>query len=103
MKLTYQEEGSIVAYSVKMSEFREMSEEQRSAAVSRLVQGALTRPNGLAERIEMEIGAFERKYEITSERLLEELYEGTRSETADIARWLWLLDLRKRTSHYQTG
>jgi len=89
-----------VAYSVKMSEYREMSEEKRTEVVSELARHALESPNGQAERLDAEIREFERRYEVTSQRLLEELYEGERLETADIARWLWLLDLRERKNRY---
>ncbi len=92
-----------MAYSVKMSEYREMSEEKRAEVVNALAQNALKSPNGQAERLDAEIAEFERRYEVTSGRLLKELYEGERLETADIARWLWLLDLRERKNRHQTG
>lgn len=88
-------------HSVRMSEFREMSEDQRAEAVNELVRTAFESPNGQTERLDTEIREFELRYEVSSERLIEELYEGVCTETADIARWLWLLDLRERTNRYQ--
>jgi len=94
----------MMAYSVRMSEFREMSEEERAGVVSKLAREALKSPNGqMMEQLNAEIRDFERRYEITSEHLREELYEGQRPETADVARWLWLLDLRERTIRHQAG
>ncbi len=92
-----------MAYSVRMSELREMSEGERAEVIRELARNALEFPNGQAEQINAEIREFERRYEISSERLLEELYQGRRPETAHIARWLWLLDLRERTNPYQAG
>jgi len=86
--------GLGMAYSLWMSDFRQMSEVQRADAVSKLVEGAFEAPNGHAAELDEEIKSFERRYELLSEHLLEELSEGRRKETAEIAYWLWLLDLR---------
>ncbi len=84
-----------MGYSVRMSEFREMSEEERDAAIARLVEAAYGPPNGQIEDLETQIRYFEFKYETSSERMREELLEGKRKETADIASWLMLLRLRE--------
>jgi len=89
-----------VAYAVSLSELREMSEEQRAKAASRLIQGTVSAADGQTKQFDVEIADFEREYGITSEQLVQELYEGTRSETNDIVRWLMLLHLRGRSENY---
>lgn len=89
-----------MAYAVSLSELREMPEEQRAKAASRLIQGTASAADGQTKQFDVEIAAFEREYGITSEQLVQELYEGTRSETNDIVRWLMLLHLRGRSENY---
>jgi hypothetical protein len=85
-----------VAYSVRTSELRQMSEEERSSALSGLVQEALASPNGEAKQmLEAQITEFERRYEVSSSRMMEELSAGKRQETAEIASWLMLIRLRE--------
>lgn len=96
------ERGHGVAYSVRVSELSEMSEVERAETARKLIPGSGATPNGHAERVDAEIREYEGRYETSSDRLLEELYEGERQETADIARWLWLIDLRQRTISHQT-
>ncbi len=85
-------------YSVSTSELSKMSEEQRAEAVSKLVQGAFESHNGRRRRIDDEIKQFELKYGITSEQMLKELSEGRLRETDAISDWLWLLNLRGRST-----
>ena len=92
-----------MAYSVRVSELGKMSEAERAEAARKLIPGAGASSNGRVQRLDAEISEYELRYETTSDRLLEELYEGTRQETADIARWLWLIDLRRRAKRYQAG
>lgn len=88
---------------VRLSELRDLPPEEREEVLSGLIEearanssGAGATANGYLSELNEQIEEFERRYEISSERLLEELYEGTRTETADIARWLMLLRLRER-------
>lgn len=80
-----------------------MSEAERAEAARKLIPAAGASSNGRVERLDAEIQEYEDRYEIPSERLLEELHDGTRQETADIVRWLWLIDLRQRASSHQAG
>ncbi len=85
-----------MVYSVRTSELREMSEEERGKVLSSLVQEALAPPNGEAkEMLEAQITEFERRYEVSSSRMMEELAAGKRQETAEIASWLMLIRLRE--------
>lgn len=77
-----------------------MPEGQRAKAASRLIPGTVSAADGQAKRFDFEIADFEHEYGITSAQLVQELYEGTRSETDDIVRWLMLLHLRGRSENY---
>ncbi len=90
-----QQEVGAMDYSVRMSELRKMSKEDRDAAIDRLVEAAYGPPNGQLEDIEARIREFEFRYETSSERMRKELLGGERKETADIASWLMLLRLRE--------
>ncbi len=81
---------------LRLAELRESSPEKRKALLSGLVEAARQSPNGEAERLEAEIREYERRYEVSSERMLQELAEGTRKETAEIASWLMRLRVRER-------
>lgn len=84
-----------MTYSVKLSELRKMSEEERVEAIDKLVEAAYGPPNGQLEDLETQIRKFEFRYETSSERMLKELSEGSRKETAEITSWLMLLRLRE--------
>ncbi len=79
---------------MRMSEFRKMSEKEREEAVSLLAKAAYGPPNGQLEEIQSRIREFEFRYEVPSERMVEELSKGERKETAEIASWLLLIKLR---------
>ena len=48
------------------------------------------------EELDARNSEYEDRYEIPSSDLMEEIYEGTRDETAEIADWLLLLYVRER-------
>ena len=90
-----------MAYSVRVSELGKMSEAERAEAASKLIPGAGASSNGRVEKLDAEIREYELRYEMSSKRLQEELHKGTWQETADIVRWLWLIDLRQRVSSHK--
>jgi hypothetical protein len=92
-----------MAYSVRISDLNAMSEAESAEAARRLIPGIGASSNGQLEGLDAEIHEYELRYETDSERLIKELYEGERQETADIARWLWLIDLRQRAGSHRTG
>lgn len=83
---------------VRLSELRDLPPEEKEKILGGLIEESRAPANGYLSELNGLIGEFERRYELSSGRLLEELYEGTRTETADIARWLMLLHLRERAS-----
>lgn len=95
-----------MAYSVRVSDIAAMSEEEKAEAASRLIPGAADRIGDQAAQIEAEISSFEDKYEITSEVLMDTLYEDTYPETAEVAtdvgRWVTLLHIRRLIGSHQT-
>lgn len=89
--------------SVSFEELRNAPPEQRERMLEKLGYAASGPPNGEVERIEAEIREYERRYEVSSERMMEELEEGTRKETAEIASWIMRLRIRERLSAFQAG
>lgn len=83
---------------IRLSELRDLTPEEKEKALSGLIEEVRAPANGYISELNEQIEEFERRYELSSEHLLEELYEGTRTETAEIARWLMLLRLRERSS-----
>ena len=57
-------------------------------------------PNGELLELDQQIAAFEQVYEVSSDTLLRQIAEGSRRETAEIGRWLTLIELRKRVEQY---
>lgn len=68
-----------------------------------LVAGARASANGEIEKLNAEIREYERRYEISSERMMQELEEGGLKETAEIASWLMRLKIRERIGAAQAG
>lgn len=89
--------------SISFEELRNASPEQRERMLAELGHAASEPPNGEVERIEDEIREYERRYEVSSGRMMEELEEGTRKETAEIASWIMRLRIRERLSAAQAG
>jgi hypothetical protein len=92
-----------MAYSVRASDLSKMSEAERAEAARKLIPGNGASSNGRIESLDAEIREYELRYEVPSERLQKELREGALQETADIVRWLWLIDLRQRACSNQAG
>lgn len=87
-----------MAYSVRLSELRDMSEKERAERLSQLVQATREPADGGLEELNARISEYEDRYEISSEDLMKEIYQGTRAETAEIADWLLLLYVRERAN-----
>lgn len=74
----------------------------REAALAGIVAEARTPANGSVSSLKAEIAAYEEKYGLDSERLLEELSNGERQETEEILSWLMLIRLRNRVESSRT-
>lgn len=92
-----------VKHTISFEELRNASAEQRERMLTELGNAADGPANGEVERIDSEIREYERRYEVSSERMLEELAAGTRKETAEIASWLMRLRIRERLGAVQAG
>ena len=83
---------------VRLADLQGMPAIEREEAIGRLVTEALGTPNGRAVATAARIRALENQYEITSDALVRELRDGSRKETAEIAEWLFLLQLQRRVA-----
>ncbi|HEX5724436.1 MAG TPA: hypothetical protein VFX98_03170 [Longimicrobiaceae bacterium] len=78
--------------SIRLNDLADMDETEREEALSSLVEAAKT--NGAAGRavLNARIRRFEERYEISSDEMLRRLASGEMKETAEIAKWLFLLN-----------
>lgn len=81
---------------VKMSKLRGMMGDEREATMSSIVAASRQAPNGEISRLSAQIQAFEEQHSMTSDELRSALRKREVRETAEICRWLMLLDLRER-------
>lgn len=83
-------------YRIKSMELASMTIEERKQALAHLVDAA--RNDGDATRIllENEIREYELRYEMTSEEMRHELVSGRIKDTAEISRWIILLNTLDR-------
>ncbi len=79
---------------IKLKALYEMSAQEREKTLSELVKGANLPRNGHPSRLDARIREFEVRFEMTSAELHERLRAGVLEETAEIAKWLFLLDAR---------
>lgn len=81
---------------VRSEDLREMSPAEREALYDRLLAAARQpHPDARAE-VGRRVRAFEIRYEVSSATMLDELRDGKRKETAEIASWLFWLSVLNR-------
>ena len=85
-----------MAYSVRFTDLKNMSSAQKGKDLGNLVAGVRSSANGQTDKLEAEIREYERRYEVSSERMMQQLAEGERKETAEIASWLMRIRIRER-------
>lgn len=73
-----------------------MSAEQLDRSISAMIRAIESAPNGEVATVNEEIADFERIYEMSSDTLTQRLGRNQIKETAEINRWLMLLNLRQR-------
>jgi hypothetical protein len=73
-----------------LAELGRMTEKARKKALGDLVKAAMAPATGRATALQRQIREYEKRYELTTERMREELSAGRRAETADICDWLML-------------
>lgn len=92
-----------MAYSVSFTDLQNMPPAEKDIALGSLVAAARASANGQADKLDAEIREYERRYEVSSEHMMEQLAEGERKETAEIASWLMRLRIRERMRAAQAG
>ncbi len=79
---------------INLKALSEMPAQEREETLSELVKGAILPRNGETSRLDARIREFEVRFEMTSAELHEGLRTGDLKETAEIAKWLFLLEAR---------
>jgi len=82
--------------SIRLADLYEMTAEERDEVLGRLVREAVAPANGQLSEVDARVRTFEQQYEMSSAELLERLRQGTQVETAEIAQWLFWLEVQKR-------
>lgn len=83
-------------HTFRLDDLQGLSSWERERLIAQFSEEVLAPVNGQVEVIDARIRAFEERYEISSAALIERLRENSQAETADIAEWLFWLDLRAR-------
>ncbi len=83
---------------VSLSRLKSASPNRRDELLSGLVSDAREPVNGYADQLDSRIAEYERRYELTSAEMVEQVESGVLKETDDIASWLMLLKVRNRVT-----
>jgi hypothetical protein len=78
---------------IKLSELSSLTGKDQKRAMTELVNAARMKNGGIA-LLDARLRKFELRYEMSSEELKKKCAEGKVKETAEIAKWLFLLDTR---------
>jgi deoxyribose-phosphate aldolase len=89
-------------YKIKLSRLSDMSDSDRKDALTALVDAARVKTNGGVSALNARVKKFELRYEMSSEELKRKCAEGKIKETAEIAKWLFLLNTRDAVRSKQT-
>lgn len=81
---------------VSLSELAKLGPDAKQARLAQLAAARKMPLNGEVAALESKIHAFETRYEMSSETLIEQFKNHTVKETADVCTWMMLLDARKR-------
>ena len=77
----------------------QLGDAQKRDELSELVANARSANGSASAYLQGRIHAFEERYEMTSSELLRVVADGSQRETADIAKWLFLLNSSERHAH----
>ena len=83
---------------LRLADLSTMSESARNDALSGLVRRATAAPNGQLAALDAEIRVFEVRHGMISSEMQAAFKVGTVQDTAEIAQWLFLLQLRECVS-----
>jgi len=88
----------------KLSQISTSSVEERAAAISNLISSAFSPDKEYVRQKSNEIGSrikkFERRYEMSSKAMKQQLSTGSIKETAEICSWLLLLKVEASLESY---
>lgn len=82
--------------SVRLADLDGMTPEKRDELLGQLIKEATRPAGGKLALVAAHITVFERRYEMSSGELLERLRTGQQRETAEIAQWLFWLQVQRR-------
>ena len=80
--------------SIFLNTLRALPAADRAQALAELAANAAAPRNAQSAVLDARIRVFERQYEMTSDELHQRLRTGQQTETADVAKWLFLLEAR---------
>lgn len=80
---------------LNLSEVAKLNESEQKQSYSAFLRGRHTL-NGELTELDKRIADFERVYESSTETMIKRLQSGQQAETAEIGRWLMLVELRNR-------
>lgn len=83
---------------ISLSRLKNAHPAKRDELLSGLVSDARGPANGYADRLSAQIFEYERRYELPSVAMVEQVKSGALKETDDIASWLMLLKVRNRVT-----
>ena len=80
--------------SISIGTLQAMPAADRARALAELAANAAVPRNGQSAVLDARIRFFEQQYEMTSDELHQRLRSGQQTETADVSKWLFLLEAR---------
>jgi len=79
---------------MRITDIAKMTESERTEALASLVSKARSGSAAARVAVSARLRAYEIRYEMTSEEMLRQFRAGQIRETADIAKWLFLIGAR---------
>lgn len=87
------------AKTLRLSDISGLPEEQQRARVAAFLAARSEPSNGELAVIDDRIAELERRYEVSSATMREQVSSGTIRETAEICHWLMLLDMKAKLAN----
>ena len=91
-----------MTHRIKLSELAHLPNDDVEKILSELIDATKSRQNGGLQLLNARVKEYELRYEMTSEKFLQAISEGTVKETADFAKWLFLIETREAITTSQT-
>lgn len=84
---------------LRLSDISGLSEEQQRERVADFMAARYQPFNGELTAINEQLAELEKRYEVSSAAVREQVSSGTIRETAEICHWLMLLDMKAKLGH----